>query len=125
MHADLALVGFGNLGRRFARLIAERAARLMADDSLACRIVGISTRRHGATWNAEGVDVARALHAVEHGGTLGDIASAGDVNTAIIDNLSRSRADLRVVIETTTLDIAAGQPRSITCGAGCRVAATW
>ena len=43
MRADLALVGYGNVARRFVSLIDERAARLL-DDGLDCRIAGTSTR---------------------------------------------------------------------------------
>ena len=103
MRADLVLVGFGNVGRRFARLLDERRDRLIADFGLTCRIVGISTRRHGAVFNAAGVNVADALARVESGHALG---SAGNV----IGQLAPSDAPFRVVVETTTLDITAGQP---------------
>jgi homoserine dehydrogenase len=109
MLADLALVGFGNVGRRFATLLAERGARLRDDEDLTCRIVGISTRRHGAAWDAAGIDAPAAARAVEQGGSLGEGGGA-DATAALIAGLARSTADLRVVIETTTLDIRAGQP---------------
>ena len=53
MRADLALVGFGNVGRRFARLLAERRDWLSLDYDLDCRVVGIATRRHGWAFDAE------------------------------------------------------------------------
>lgn len=108
MLADLALVGFGRVGRRFARLIDERRARLAADHDLETRIVGISTRRHGCAWRSEGVDVETCLARVESGARLepGEGAPTGE----IIARLGRSGAPLKVVIETTTLDIRAGQP---------------
>jgi homoserine dehydrogenase len=109
LRADLALVGFGNVGRRFATLLAERADRLLADEHLACRVVGIATRRHGSAWDANGIDAPRAALAVEGGGRLdGDLSA--DPSGEIIDRLRGSPAALRVVIETTTLDIRAGQP---------------
>ena len=49
MRADLALVGFGHVGRRFARLLNERRDWLALDYDLDCRVVGIATRRHGET----------------------------------------------------------------------------
>ena len=110
MHADLALVGFGNVGRRFARLLDERRERLRADFGLTCRIVGISTRRHGALFDGDGLDVGSALSRVESGGSLGPdldvIAQLGQLGRERPDGSS----DARVVVETTTLDIAAGQP---------------
>ena len=44
MRIDLALIGFGHVGRRFARLLVERRAQLRDDFDLECRIVGIATR---------------------------------------------------------------------------------
>lgn len=127
MRADIALIGFGNVGRRFARLLAERADRLAAEYDLTCRIVGISTRRHGAVARAEGIDVERAVASVESGGSLTamddqfmgqstgqsvgqPIGPAPATSFEIIERLAGSDAELRVVVETTTLDIAAGQP---------------
>jgi homoserine dehydrogenase len=104
MRVDLALVGFGHVGRRFARLLGEQRDRLASGDGVSCRITGISTRRHGAVYDAGGVDVPAALTQIEAGRSL----PGRDLD--VIDRLGASDADLRVMIETTTLDIAAGQP---------------
>jgi homoserine dehydrogenase len=109
MRVDLALVGFGHVGRRFAELLRERHHTLHTHHGLDCRIVGIATLRHGATFSADGVDVDAALAAVPDGRPLD---AAGNVTTAreVIDRLSQSPAPLRVMVETTTLSIADGQP---------------
>jgi homoserine dehydrogenase len=119
MRIDLALVGFGHVGRRFARLLDESRPRLDFD----WRITGIATARHGGTWDSRGVDLDRALARVEAGHTL---EGGGDADAfGIIDRMRDSDAPLRVVVETTTLDIRAGQPaidhvrRAI--AAGCHV----
>jgi homoserine dehydrogenase len=111
VRADLALVGFGNVARRFAALLDERRDHLRADHGLATRVVGISTGRHGAAWSGGGIDARRALDAAAYGamGPAGDADPPAN-SFELIDRLSRSDADLRVVIETTTLDIAAGRP---------------
>jgi homoserine dehydrogenase len=105
LRADLALIGFGNVGRRFVRLLDEQQQRLSSEFDLSYRVVGIATRRHGGVVDRDGVDVGAVLSLVEHGKTL---ASAGAED--LIAQLRRSDADMRVVVETTTLDIAAGQP---------------
>lgn len=101
--ADLALIGFGNVGRRFAELLEERAARLAADHGLTCRIAGTATRRLGATFEGE------------------RCADPFD----LIRRLSRSTADLRIVVQTTTLNIDAGEPAvshvQAAIDAGCHV----
>jgi len=128
MRADLALAGFGHVGRRFATLLAERRDRLAADDDLDARIVGISTGRHGGAWRDEGVDVARAIDAVERGESLPSPAGAAAPASTfdLIARLGRSTADLRILIETTLLDIRAGQPAidhvRAAIAAGCHVA---
>ena len=48
----LALVGFGNVGRRFLRLLDEAADRL----DFNWRLVAIATRRHGSVVEPQGVD---------------------------------------------------------------------
>jgi homoserine dehydrogenase len=109
VQADLVLVGFGNVARRFVRLLDERRDRLAADEDLTCRVVGISTRRHGRAWNSSGLPAS-----VLPPGSLpspDDRSEDGSPDSfEMIRRLGESRADMRVVVETTTLDIAAGQP---------------
>jgi homoserine dehydrogenase len=112
MRADLALIGFGNVGRRFVQLLDERRDWLVLDYDLQCRIVGIATRRHGAAFRSSGLDHHDALGAIAVDRSLAPMhdGSARADSFDIIRRLAASDAPLRVVIETTTLDIAAGQP---------------
>ena len=143
MRADLALIGFGNVGRRFARLLEEQRDTLRDCYDLDCRIVGITTRNHGAAFSLRGeIDGVRAAELVESGGSLTALEHAGLPDprnprpvdssdprnprprlrpasadqgyggqaAACIDLLASSDADLRVVVETTTLDIRDGRP---------------
>jgi homoserine dehydrogenase len=113
---DLILVGFGNVARRFVRLLDEQRDRLEADHGLSWRVTGIATRRHGAVFEPAGLGVERALAIVEGGGSL--TAMAGNRRRTIdgaIDLIHesagpRSGAHPRVVVETSVLDINAGQP---------------
>jgi homoserine dehydrogenase len=115
MRADLALVGFGHVGQRFARLIAEQADTLRADHDLELRIVGIATRRHGGVYAEQGIDVERALADVAAGGCLDGLAGlegpgGGPSATDLLQHLGTARSPLRVLVETTTLAIEDGQP---------------
>jgi homoserine dehydrogenase len=115
MLVDLALVGFGHVGRRFTRLLDERRDRLARDLDLTCRVTGIATRTRGAVYRSEGVDALAAARHVEAGGSLSDLASSSQAASLpgsrdVIAALSTSAAPLRVLVETTTLDIAAAQP---------------
>jgi homoserine dehydrogenase len=115
MRADLALVGFGNVGRRFAHLLEERRGQLADDCDLGCRVVGIATGRHGAVFNPSGLDAISAAVTVASNGALSgapseDGSEAVDGSTALIERLQHSPAPLRVVVETTTLNIKDGRP---------------
>jgi homoserine dehydrogenase len=88
LRADLVLVGYGNVGRRFAGLLEERGGRLRTDEALDCRIVGSATRTHGARFGERPCRDAFEL----------------------IDRLSGSGADLKIVVETTTLNVTNGEP---------------
>jgi homoserine dehydrogenase len=130
MLVDLVMVGYGHVGRRFARLLDERRDRLEREFDLTCRVTGIATRRHGAIYSAEGVDALAAALLVEAGGSLSDLQPSGKTarvsgSHAVIAALSRSAAPLRVLVETTTLDIAAAQPAldhvRLALEAGCHV----
>lgn len=117
---DLILAGFGNVGRRFVRLLQEREDVLARMHGLTWRVVGIATRSHGIAVNPAGLDVTQALTLVEgHGslaklqgnaatgprGTLGSALELIEYATHVADG---DRA--QVVVETTVLDITRGQP---------------
>ena len=55
MTFDLLLVGFGNVGRRFVRLLHESRDRLDFDP----RVLGIATRMHGHAFNQRGLNALR------------------------------------------------------------------
>jgi homoserine dehydrogenase len=110
MRADVLLVGFGNVGRRFARLLDERKEILRRQHDLEPRIVGVSTRRHGSAFAAEGLDVTAILESYAHGRIAADIGEPDPDVTGLIERLAASEAPLRVMVETTPLAIADGQP---------------
>ncbi|MCA1561376.1 MAG: homoserine dehydrogenase [Acidobacteria bacterium] len=113
MRVDLALIGFGNVGRRFARLLNELRPRVLTDCDLETRVVAIATRTHGAAFDVGGIDVGDALVRVEGGRRLASrLETAGQPIAAcdVIRRMRQSDAALRVMIETTTLDVGAGRP---------------
>jgi homoserine dehydrogenase len=102
--ADLALIGYGNVARRFVSLLDERRAWLADECGLECRIVGVATRTHGARYDPRGID-------------FGELNRDGQKPRAqqpmalhVIERLGQSDAPLRIVVETTTLNVESGQP---------------
>ena len=57
----LALVGFGNVGQAFARLLLRKADNLERDFGLGFTVTGIATGRHGSVIDPAGIDLDQAL----------------------------------------------------------------
>jgi homoserine dehydrogenase len=111
----LALIGFGNVSRRFVRLLDEVAERL----EFGWQLVAIATRHHGSVISPDGIDAGRAAALVEAAQSLDRLDSSPnersgmDVIRQITDIMSDEAAEGRlVVVETTALDIERGEPAS-------------
>ncbi|NDJ51582.1 MAG: homoserine dehydrogenase [Chloroflexi bacterium] len=70
MQLDVALLGFGNVGRSLGGLLLRKRDALQNDYGLTLRVVGISTGRHGQAIDPEGIDMEAALSLVNEGKTL-------------------------------------------------------
>lgn len=110
---SLVLIGFGNVARRFVKLLGETSERL----DFSWRIAGIATRHHGSVVDIDGVDIRRAITAVESNQSLDRLDAAPrersgiDVIRQVADLLADDAAEGRlIVIETTVLDIDRGEP---------------
>ena len=109
----IALIGFGNVARRFVRLLDEVAERL----DFTWRLVGIATRHHGSIVDPAGIDARRALSNAEADLSLdlldpaprtrSGIDVVRQVTEALEDEASEGQL---VVVETTVLDIDRGEP---------------
>jgi len=58
---NLALVGLGNVGRAFLRLLAEKEEVLRGEHGVRARVTGVASRRLGWLANPEGLDTAALL----------------------------------------------------------------
>lgn len=95
---DLILVGYGNVAKRFVELLGERADLLRRDCGLSTAIIGVVTRRDGPRYLGEEFGRTRATSAVSF------------IREACRRDAAAARAGRLVVVETTTLDIARGEP---------------
>ena len=109
----LVLIGFGNVARRFVRLLDETADRL----DFTWKVVGISTRHHGSVVDPDGIDTRRAITTVDGRQSLDRLdaspreRSGIDVIRQVADAMADEAAEGRLVcIETTVLDIDRGEP---------------
>src|SRR5580765_7858034 len=110
MRFDLVLVGFGNVGRRFARLVNELGPVLAREHDVESRIVGIATRTHGHAFRARGLDAVSFAEAVEAGQAIGNDGPTPDFLRRVLAAEAATARDRRlVVVETTTLDVESGE----------------
>jgi len=105
MRHRIVLVGFGNVGREFARLLLEHRSELKREFGLDASIVAILTARHGSVENPAGVDVRKALRLADLGVSLESCGRGIPVRAP--EYIRRARAD--VVVEVTPLRIAPRQ----------------
>jgi homoserine dehydrogenase len=100
---DLAFIGYGNVARRFVALLEQEQERLVRNYDLRWRIVGVATRRHGSYFDPLGIDSSTLTAPLPQ--------FDPSINSfMVVEQLAQSEAALRVVIETTTLDVRNGQP---------------
>jgi len=110
---DLILIGFGHVAQRFVTLLEEQRTGVTRELGCLPRVIAVSTHRHGRAFSERGLDAAALVNWHRRGESIG--ADHGELSTVeFIREAARkspAAADGRlVVVETTTLDIARGQP---------------
>jgi homoserine dehydrogenase len=103
----IALVGFGNVGRRFAEQLRGPYARALSAEGARVRLTGIATARHGLAVDPRGIDLARAVRLVKEGGSL-EALHRGPRVRDVRAFIARVPAD--ALVEITPLDPRSGQP---------------
>jgi homoserine dehydrogenase len=96
---NLCLLGFGNVGRAFARLLLDKSAELRERYAIETRITGVASRRLGWLAREAGFDPDKLLD--------GDF-SAGTKCGFIREWLSRARAN--ALLEISSLNAQTGEP---------------
>src|SRR5207244_5097063 len=105
MRCRILLVGFGNVGREFARLLLERRSELAKIHGLDAAVVGIITGRHGSVERARGIDLRKALRLADAGASLESCGRG--VHGRSAECIRRERA--AVMIEITPVRLAERQ----------------
>jgi homoserine dehydrogenase len=103
----MALVGFGNVGRCFARGLLGPYRRALGAAGLRVAVTGIATGRHGLVVEPRGLDLARVLRIVEAGRSLAEL-QRGEGPRSATELVARAPAD--VLVELTPLDPRRGEP---------------
>jgi homoserine dehydrogenase len=103
----IALVGFGNVGRRLVERLAGPYGRALRGAGVEPRVTGIATAHHGLAVNDRGLPLGRCLAAVRAGRSLAPL-HRGPALRSVAAFVRRVPAD--VVVEVTPLDPRRGQP---------------
>jgi homoserine dehydrogenase len=105
-HYHLALLGFGNVGRAFSRLLQRKQAELRSRHDITFSVTGIATGRHGTAIDPAGLDYIRAAELVEAGESLAPLSKI-----SVPDNLDFLRGcGADVLFENTPVNHQTGQP---------------
>ena len=106
MHYQLALLGFGNVGRALARLLQRKEAELKDRYEISYRVTGIATGRHGAAVDPAGLDLEKALQLSEAGQSISLITRSPVTDS--LDFIRKCPTD--VLFENTPVNHQTGQP---------------
>jgi len=103
----LAVIGFGNVGQEFARLLLSKQQWLWRSRNLVVEVAALATRTRGSLLSEKGLDLERALREIRSRGTL---VCYGPEVAALppLEIIEQCNAD--VMIELTPLNIESGQP---------------
>ncbi len=104
---SVALVGFGNVGKAFVRLLARKQADIRQRYNLDIRITGIATRRHGTVITPEGMDLQVLLDRIQRGSDLNGL-SPYPVPEDTFTFIQKVPAD--VLVEITPVNYETGEP---------------
>ncbi|MFO7944312.1 MAG: homoserine dehydrogenase [Anaerolineales bacterium] len=102
----LALLGFGNVGQAFARLLLEKENTLKEEKGVVFQVTGIATGSHGRAIDPAGIDLEKALSLRQSGDPL-DPISTSKAKT-IRDFIQECPAD--TLFESTPVNYQTGQP---------------
>ncbi len=104
----LLIIGYGNVGREFGVLLAEKAAVLQSQYGLAPAIAGVVTGRHGGWQSIDPAGIAPATVAASSW-PQGDLPGGARAFTGdALELIHSTPAD--VLIELSTLNPATGEP---------------
>lgn len=106
-HIGIVFIGFGNVGQALARLLITKRGLLQARFGFTFQVNGISTGRHGAAIDPQGLDLQRALERIEHKQSLNEL-SAVNAPAATLDFIQACPGD--VLFENTPVNHHTGQP---------------
>ncbi|MEJ2108689.1 MAG: homoserine dehydrogenase [Acidobacteriota bacterium] len=105
---NFAFIGFGKVGRAFARMLLKRRKWLIKNFGIEWRITGIATRSHGAAIDSKGLPISRILKSGMRNFDLTRFNNGPDCDSNA-DFIRQCGAD--ILFEMSVLDLS-GEPSS-------------
>ena len=99
----LALLGFGNAGQAFAKLLLEKNDEIMNTLDIRVLVAAIATRSKGTIIDEKGLDLEQVLLEIKEAGKFSNPVNLSALETA-------NQANYDVLVELTPLEIFSGQP---------------
>ncbi len=107
------LIGLGNLGCRFCKVLLEKDALLRRRYGLDLRLVGAADSR-GAAYNpVAGLDLEKVVHLKQAGGTIADYPGVGRREWQAPELVATAKADL--LLEASPVNLKQGAEPGLTC----------
>lgn len=103
----VAIIGFGNVGQEFARLLLSKRDWLLKKKGLDVEVLAIATKSRGSLISKNAIDLGNVLERLKDRGTLTDFGPE-TTKESPIGIIQKCDADL--MIELTTLNIESGKP---------------
>ncbi|MDP6668328.1 MAG: homoserine dehydrogenase [Candidatus Krumholzibacteria bacterium] len=103
----IAIIGFGNVGQGLARILIDKKTELKRKQGFEYRVVAISDFRLGSVYDAQGIDLKRAMNAVEKKGSL-DAYRGGTHGWDAMKTIEKCKAD--TLVELAYTDLETGKP---------------
>jgi homoserine dehydrogenase len=103
----LAVVGLGNIGRRFLQVLVDKSEHLRAQYGLTFQVVGAADSR-GAAVDPAGLDLARIIALKEQGRSVAEYPQRGQPGMLPLDVVQQADAD--ALCEASPVDLKTGEP---------------
>lgn len=103
----VTLIGFGNLGRGFARMLLEKASKLKDAHDLSLQIVAVADV-DGVAIDEKGLDIEKLLDVMEEQSAISSYPDKGEEGKPAVDVIREVDSDL--VLELTPTNIETGEP---------------
>ncbi len=103
----LAMIGFGNVGQEFVRLLQAKRSWLLSNKGLDVEVLAISTTHHGSLLSKKALDLDKIMSQLR---TEGNLKNYGSEVTDMPPIRIIESCEADIMVELTTLNIDTGQP---------------